>query len=188
MSFFLAFLWLAEFTCALTFVGLGFKAVEGAMENPLPGVLQGCFTSEPADFRMVLRSGGVSSGFQAVYLAITMFKLSKFVKAFGFQMTPLLQVFFRDGAGYCFMILAVYILNTFLERFGPISLQGTGESWLIVTVSITACRMVLNIRDIVAPSEIMSKAAAGQTELQSMKFWEGRNNEQANTATTALPM
>ncbi|KAF8484418.1 hypothetical protein JB92DRAFT_1567560 [Gautieria morchelliformis] len=98
----------------------------------------------------VLRSGAVITSFQALYFGLTMYKLFIRVKSLGFSLTPLLKVFFRDGAGYCLIMLVMYLFVTVFFAVGPPELQGIGELWLISIVAITAGRLVLNLRDVVA--------------------------------------
>ncbi|KAF8498292.1 hypothetical protein JB92DRAFT_3125416 [Gautieria morchelliformis] len=98
----------------------------------------------------VLRSGALVTSFQALYFGLTMYKLFIRVKAFGFSLTPLLKVFFRDGAGYCLIMLVMYLFVTVLFAVGAEDLQGIGELWLISIIAITAGRLVLNLRDVAA--------------------------------------
>jgi len=173
-GFSLMALWLAEFIGTFMLVGFGLKGT-GAMVNPLPGLLPGCQLANPANYHLLIIAWGVVSGFEAVYVAITMIKLLRIIRSSGFSVTPLLNVFFRDGAAYFLIILAVYLLNTFLEKFGAVELQGTGDSWLIATVSITACRLVLNIRNTAAPSQVLSRTGATGFETEILPGLSGLN-------------
>ncbi|KAF8584335.1 hypothetical protein K439DRAFT_1147771 [Ramaria rubella] len=69
-------------------------------------------------------------------------------------------------------MLSAMLLNTFLERYGATALQGAGNAWMIAVFSMTACRMVLNIRDMAAPPRMQSSVTASTslgTELQVLR-------------------
>jgi len=133
-----------------------------------PGVMTGCFSAGTPNYRLMLIFWGVLTTFQAIYVAISMVKYWEFSRQFGFSLSPLLHVFFRDGVGYFLIILAVNLLNTLLEIFGPVELQESGNSWLFAIASITVCRLVLNLRHAAtAPKRV---GIATGSEFQVMKF------------------
>lgn len=174
MGLFLLGIWLAECICTLPLAGIGFKATRGAVSNLLPGVLSGCQTLNPERVELVLISWGLRSAFQAAYVCLTMFKFTGFLRIAGFSTTPLLKVFFRDGVGYFLIMFAACVFNTLLERFAPIALHGSGVSWNMAIVSITASRMLLNIRRVAAPSHITTggRMTGNDTELGVIRFRE----------------
>ncbi|KAF8572714.1 hypothetical protein K439DRAFT_1643434 [Ramaria rubella] len=157
----LVILWIAELICDFIFIGLAFTPGHGVMSNPLPGILPGCYTTVAPEFSQVIRSGAIVSAFQAVYFALTTSKLCQRVRDYGFSLNPLLKVFFRDGAGFCFVILAMYIFITVLFASGPEQLQSIGQTWAISVVSIAASRLVLNIKDVATPSEYFGYRTGG---------------------------
>ncbi|KAF8523018.1 hypothetical protein JB92DRAFT_2885858 [Gautieria morchelliformis] len=114
-------LWIGS---TLTFIGIQFSPSK-TIPDSLPGILPGCFLDSTLDASQAIGSGSLIGAFQAIYFAFTMYKLVIRVKSFGFSMTPLLKVFFRDGAGYCLI-------------------------WIISIVAISAGRLVLNLREVAA--------------------------------------
>ncbi|KAF8587974.1 hypothetical protein K439DRAFT_1630160 [Ramaria rubella] len=124
----LVILWIAELVCDFIFIGIAFTPDHEVMANPLPGILPGCYTTAAPEFSQVIRSGAIVSAFQAIYFALTMYKLFRRVRDYGFSLTPFLKIFFRDGAGFCFIILAMYIFITILFASGPEQLQGIGQT------------------------------------------------------------
>ncbi|KAF8532022.1 hypothetical protein JB92DRAFT_2846312 [Gautieria morchelliformis] len=142
-------LWIAEVVSTLTFIGLQFSP-SNTIPDPLPGILPGCFLDSTLDTSQVVESGALVGAFQAIYFALTMYKLVIRVKSLGFSMTPLLKVFFRDGAGYCLIIFSMYLLSILLPATAPLQLQGIGQLWIISIVAISAGRLVLNLRDVAA--------------------------------------
>ncbi|KAF8495333.1 hypothetical protein JB92DRAFT_2834810 [Gautieria morchelliformis] len=81
-------------------IGLQFLPSK-TIPDPLPGILPGCFLRSTLNTSKVVVCGALIGTFQAIYFALTMYKLFIRVKSLGFCMTPLLKVFFRDRAGYC---------------------------------------------------------------------------------------
>ncbi|KAF8503205.1 hypothetical protein JB92DRAFT_2971026 [Gautieria morchelliformis] len=154
MAVFLGALYIAEVVATITFIAVQFQLTNVAMgPDPLPpGILPDCFTQTPsADLESkVVESGALVTAFQAIYFALTMYKLIKQVKSPGLSLNPLLKVFFRDGAGYCLIIFIIYLFVTVLFAVGAPNLQGIAELWLISIVAITAGRLVLNIREVAA--------------------------------------
>ncbi|KAF8572692.1 hypothetical protein K439DRAFT_1643440 [Ramaria rubella] len=55
----------------------------------------------------------------------------------------------------------MYTFITILFASGPEQLQGIGQTWAISVVSIAASRLVLNIRDVAAPSEYFGYNSTG---------------------------
>ncbi|KAF8498296.1 hypothetical protein JB92DRAFT_2985107 [Gautieria morchelliformis] len=141
----LVVLWLAETISLFTLFQLDFKPTTAVMPNPLPGVLPGCFPLQDTHFP-VARIGAIASVFQAIYFGLTAVALYKEVRPFGFSLSPILRVFFRDGAVYSFVILVLYLWNTISvgQLKGP--LQGVSVPWLNAIFPIIAARLVLNLR------------------------------------------
>ncbi|KAF8590631.1 hypothetical protein K439DRAFT_1627609 [Ramaria rubella] len=181
----LVILWIGELVCDFLFIGISFTPDQEAMANPLPGILPGCYTTAAAELTQVILSGAIVSAFQAIYFALTMYKLFQRVRDFGFSLNPLLKIFFRDGAGFCLIILAMYILITILFASGPDQLQGIGQSWAISIISIAASRLVLNIRDVATPSEYFGYNSTGGFRMTSpaMRFPRPRMHGDHNTDT-----
>ncbi|KAF8532019.1 hypothetical protein JB92DRAFT_2846293 [Gautieria morchelliformis] len=151
VAVFLVALWIAEVISTLTFIGLQFSPFK-TIPNPLPGILPGCFLDSTLNMytSKVIQSGALVGAFQAIYFALTMYKLVIRVKSLGISMTPLLKVFFRDGAGYCLIIFAMFLLSVLLAATAPLQLQGIGQLWIMSIVGISAGRLVLNLRDVAA--------------------------------------
>ncbi|KAF8486504.1 hypothetical protein JB92DRAFT_1531900 [Gautieria morchelliformis] len=149
MAVVLVALWIAEVVSTLTFIGLQFLP-SNTIPDPLPGNLPGCFLDLTFSTSKVVECGAIFGAFQAIYFALTMYKLFIRVKPLGFFMTPLLKVFFRDGAGYCLIIFAMYLFAILLPATAAPLLQGIGQLWIISIVAISAGRLVLNLRDVSA--------------------------------------
>lgn len=146
MGAFLILLWLAETTIILVLTRFGFGPQTGASPNRLPGVLTNCDPTDPFNIDKFIIGGSVAMGFQTIYLGLALYKLAVQVKSFR-RLTPLLEIFLRDGAVYCFNVLAMYAVGVFFARhFGPSSLEGLGSVWLVSIVAITAGRLVLNLK------------------------------------------
>ncbi|KIJ56386.1 hypothetical protein M422DRAFT_239607 [Sphaerobolus stellatus SS14] len=161
----LGIMWLAEFVSLLVFIGVAFRGDYDLMPNPLPGVFPGCFSTKHPSLQMILRSGAIAMGFQAIYLALTLYKFFRRIRSFGWRLTPLLKVFFRDGAGYCLIIFVLYVFYVILFAAGSEKLQGMGEVWIVSTVAVTAGRLVLNIRDVAKSPPEESFETTEETEL-----------------------
>ncbi|KAF8498299.1 hypothetical protein JB92DRAFT_984432 [Gautieria morchelliformis] len=115
------------------------------MPNPLPGVLPGCFPLQDTHFP-VARIGAIASVFQAIYFGLTVVALFKQVRPFSFSLSPILRVFFRDGAVYGFLVLVLYLWSTLSVAHFTGPLEGISQAWLNATFPIIAARLVLNLR------------------------------------------
>ncbi|KAF8528393.1 hypothetical protein BU17DRAFT_80721 [Hysterangium stoloniferum] len=105
---------------------------------------------------MILRAGGIPIAFQVIYLGLSLHILFRRARAFRLltRMTPMLKIFFRDGAMYCLIICVMYVVNILTVTYGGNSpLQGLGEIWLAPVVSISAGRLVLNLRGSLTSSD-----------------------------------
>ncbi|KAF8528389.1 hypothetical protein BU17DRAFT_61064 [Hysterangium stoloniferum] len=107
---------LVDTVWVLTLTGIVFH-IDGILENPLPGLLPGCFPNSTPSFKAVI----------IIYLALACFPLLQFYKSGRFWATPTLKVFFRDGAAYS-------LSKSLVSIVGPILV--TGQVWLIAVTSI----------------------------------------------------
>lgn len=148
MVFFLISLWLVEATSVVVLLTFAFMPVKGPAESVMPGILPSCISSHPPNYRLTLIFWAITSFFQAIFVLITVLRFRGFIHSRGLSITPLLLVILRDGVGYFLIILSVNLLNILVEIFGPLSFQVIGDSWLMTITSITACRLVLNVRDV----------------------------------------
>jgi len=169
MGIVLAALWLTEITCGFTLIGIALRPLNGATIILIPGRLIGCNSPNSPNYGLSLGAQGVWCTFQAIYVAITMFKLVSFVRTFGFSFSPVLNVFFRDGAAYFLTILVINLFAMFGDKFGSILLQESGPSWhwQVAVASVTACRLILNIRHTAAPKEVIDPDATLTSNMRS---------------------
>ncbi|KAF8528395.1 hypothetical protein BU17DRAFT_61069 [Hysterangium stoloniferum] len=138
---------------------------QAVMENPLPGILLGCFSTSHPNFSSVLKSGGIITGFQvtdrkaAIYFFLTVYKFFGRFRSFGWSLTPLLKVFFRHRrcrvlcnhpwlvVGHTLlkvtecsqeiMTKALYASVTILFVVGPEKLQGIAGPWVVAVIAVT---------------------------------------------------
>ncbi|GJJ13008.1 hypothetical protein Clacol_007257 [Clathrus columnatus] len=88
--------WLAETATVVGLAGSGFGPTKAAANNPLPGILPGCFPIDPFSGSNIIKGGIVAIVCQGVYFGLAMYKMARQIREFRMgTMTPLLKTFFR---------------------------------------------------------------------------------------------
>ncbi|KIJ56330.1 hypothetical protein M422DRAFT_239551 [Sphaerobolus stellatus SS14] len=106
----LALLWTAQLACIVGFIRHSFKST-AVMDNQLPGVLTGCFPTANPDSAAIITIGAIGISFQGIYLGFAVYVLLRRVRI---AMSPLLKMFFRDGAVYYLVFTIVYLASVLL--------------------------------------------------------------------------
>lgn len=192
MGLLLVAFWFIQVIGGFTLLGFAFKVSDDPVQfPPSNNNATTCFPMDnPPNHELAFCYWMVLSAFQAAYFAITTFRLG-FVQTFGFSMTPLLSIFLRDGAGYFFIILAVNLLNAFFDVIGTNSrmLELGGLSWLVSVSSITACRLILNIRNVATTFQTTGTGTVTSADLRVVGILnsDDAENEPPDSPFNTLP-
>ncbi|KAF8527217.1 hypothetical protein JB92DRAFT_2867736 [Gautieria morchelliformis] len=143
---FLFAVWITEVVTIVVLVIFAVKE-EALFPAPVqPGLIPSCLNLTPPKYKYALSCWGICSFFQVVYITMTLVKMREFLRGFGFSMSPILGVLFRDGLAYFLIIFSANMVNLMFDKLALQQLATIGGSWLITVASITGCRLVLNVR------------------------------------------
>lgn len=175
IAFILVSMWIAETITIFVSISKGFR-ITAVVSSPLPGVLPGCFPAMQVQDAPILRGTSIAVVFQGIYLGLCLHIMFRQARAFRLldNLTPMLKIFYRDGAMFCLTICVMYLVSILSAKYGGISpLQLLGQVWLVPIIPISAGRLVLNLRGSLTSSDTND----GDEESTEVDVWTGQEEQ-----------